>query len=156
MSGTDRADVRVLPPVLLLIALAAAAALRFALPSARFPWPVGLGRGLGFAVIAAAVALAVVAVRELHRHRTTIDVRGASTTVVRSGPFGRSRNPVYVAMLLLVTGTCLALDAPVALLAVPALGVALSRLAIRPEERYLTAKFGADYRAYTAAVRRWL
>jgi protein-S-isoprenylcysteine O-methyltransferase Ste14 len=38
----------------------------------------------------------------------------------------------------------------------PVFAVALDRLAVRPEERHLAARFGEDYRDYSARVRRWL
>ena len=150
----DRADVRVLPPVILLGALALGLVSRAVLPGARLPrrgW-----RWLGLASIALAVALVASAVREMRRARTSLDVRKPTGALVSGGAFGVSRNPIYLSMVLLYLGVSLLLDSlPMVLLAGP-LGTVLYRAAIEPEERYLEEKFGATYRSYKATVRRWI
>ncbi len=89
-------------------------------------------------------------------HRTAILPGGATNTVLRSGPFRVSRNPLYLGLIALDAGLALLTPSVWALLFVP-LGVAALRWgAIGPEERYLAAKFGADYQAYRISVRRWL
>jgi len=72
------------------------------------------------------------------------------------GPYRWSRNPIYVAMTLLTIGIggllargWIAILAPLALWAV-------HRLAVLPEEAYLSEKFGEPYRDYSARVRRYL
>lgn len=50
----------------------------------------------------------------------------------------------------------LALDWEWTALLVPATALVLWAMVIRKEERYLAAKFGADYRTYQTRVRRWL
>jgi hypothetical protein len=76
--------------------------------------------------------------------------------IVASGPFRFSRNPIYIALLLIHCGLALVLRSPVALqLALPALLVLHFGVMLR-EERYLSARFGDSYDAYRASVRRWL
>ena len=89
-------------------------------------------------------------------NRTAI-LPGASTKVLlQSGPFRVSRNPLYLGMIALDAGLALLTPSAWALLLVP-VGIATLRWgAIGPEERYLVAKFGADYQDYCAGVRRWL
>ena len=76
--------------------------------------------------------------------------------LIPNGPYRFSRNPMYVAMTLVVLGLGIALNdlwvslfAPVSLLAV-------HFIAVLPEERYLAEKFGESYRGYVAHVRRYL
>lgn len=96
-------------------------------------------------------ALAVMA-----RHRTALLPGGSTRLVLMSGPFGLSRNPLYLGLIVLDAGLALLWPSMWALLMLPA-GVAAVRWgAIGPEERYLTAKFGADYEAYRQRVRRWI
>ena len=94
--------------------------------------------------------------RELSKARTAFDVRKPTTNLVRQGVFRLSRNPVYFSMLLLCAAIALLANS-VALLALslPA-GSALCLLVIRKEERYLEQKFGSEYLAYKASVRRWI
>ncbi len=89
-------------------------------------------------------------------HRTAVLPGGATTTVLQSGPFRLSRNPLYVGLIALDLGVALLAHSFWALVLVPVGVMALTWGAIRPEERYLTGKFGSDYDAYRARVRRWL
>ena len=89
-------------------------------------------------------------------HRTSILPGGATTAVLQSGPFRVSRNPLYVGLVALDAGLALLAGSFWALVFVPVGIVALIWGAIWPEERYLAGKFGDDYAAYQARVRRWL
>jgi protein-S-isoprenylcysteine O-methyltransferase Ste14 len=88
-------------------------------------------------------------------HRTSILPGGATNVVLQSGPFRVSRNPLYVGLIALDAGLALLAGSFWALVLVPVGIAALVWGAIRPEERYLAAKFGAEYEAYRARVRRW-
>jgi protein-S-isoprenylcysteine O-methyltransferase Ste14 len=150
---TDRAEVKVLPPLVLLAALVAQAVLWSLAPARMLPALIALL--LGLAVIAGSLALGVVAAREIVRAGTAIDVRNTTTALVESGIFQFSRNPVYLSMVVLVVGVGLALNSFWSLLLALPTGYTLDRLAIRPEEPYLEAKFGDAYRAYRERVPRW-
>jgi len=90
------------------------------------------------------------------RHRTALLPGAASTTVIDSGAFARSRNPLYVGLLVGSAGVALLAGSLWALIALPLEWVLLRWGAVLPEERYLAAKFGATYADYTSRVRRWL
>ena len=84
-----------------------------------------------------------------------VPIRPATTLVV-SGPYRFTRNPMYLAWELIVIGVGLAANAPwVILMAIPA-ALLTRRLVIDKEERYLETKFGAEYLDYKARVRRWV
>lgn len=90
------------------------------------------------------------------RHRTALLPGGSTRTIIDRGPFRVSRNPLYLGLIALDAGLALLVPSFWGLVLVP-VGVALLWSgAIAPEERYLTAKFGTDYAAYRARVRRWL
>ena len=92
----------------------------------------------------------------MHVHRTALLPGGATRVVIDDGPFGLSRNPLYVGLVALTVGLSLLTPSFWALVLVP-VGVALLWWgAIRPEEQYLSAKFGAEYDDYRGRVRRWL
>jgi protein-S-isoprenylcysteine O-methyltransferase Ste14 len=75
---------------------------------------------------------------------------------VQRGPYRFSRNPLYLSMILLcVAVAALGNTAWIMLALIPAL-VVLQRGVIDREEAYLDRKFGAEYRAYRARVRRWI
>jgi len=90
------------------------------------------------------------------RERTALLPGGATRVILYRGPFGLSRNPLYLGLIALDVGLALLWPSGWALLFVP-LGVAGLRWgAILPEERYLSTKFGTDYDDYRRRVRRWL
>ena len=79
-----------------------------------------------------------------------------STTVVTTGLYRLSRNPIYLGLAALYLGLAFAANSGWAvILLLPILAVMRYGVIAR-EERYLEAKFGDDYRAYKARVRRWL
>lgn len=108
--------------------------------------------------VAAGVALIVGARLALHRARTTWHPAGPerTTTLVRSGVFRFSRNPIYLGMQLVLVGLAVALANPLSLVLAAVFAVWMDRFQIRPEERALSRAFGSEYHAYSARVRRWL
>jgi protein-S-isoprenylcysteine O-methyltransferase Ste14 len=80
----------------------------------------------------------------------------ATTSVVDSGVYRISRNPMYLGFLLVLTGWAGYLSHVLPFLFLPAYVGYMNRFQIAPEERMLAAKFGRDYEAYRQAVRRWL
>jgi protein-S-isoprenylcysteine O-methyltransferase Ste14 len=107
-------------------------------------------------LVAAAVALFVSAVRTFRAAGTPVPGNEPTTTIVRSGPYRLSRNPIYVAFSLLVLGLAVWADT-LWLLATLAIALALMAFVVIPrEERYLLRRFPDDYARYRASVRRWL
>lgn len=92
----------------------------------------------------------------IHTHRTALLPGAATVTVIDTGPFARSRNPLYVGLLVCSAGLALLAGSLWALVALPLEWALLTWGAVVPEERYLTDKFGPAYVDYTRRVRRWL
>jgi protein-S-isoprenylcysteine O-methyltransferase Ste14 len=150
---TDRAEVKILPPIVLATALGLQALVAFQFPTRFIPNAMALGAGA--AVVAASVALVLLAVRKIKRAGTAFDSRKPTTSIVATGVYRFTRNPVYFSMILFVVGVGLMLNSPLALLLAIPTGSALCLSAVRPEERDLEGKFGREYRAYRDAVQRW-
>jgi protein-S-isoprenylcysteine O-methyltransferase Ste14 len=92
------------------------------------------------------------------RARTTINpikVEEASS-IVTSGVYRRTRNPMYVGLTLLLLGWTVFLATPWAVLGPVFFVLFITRFQIVPEERVLTSKFGREYTDYQDHVRRWL
>jgi len=104
----------------------------------------------------AGAVLAMSGVVGFSRAKTSrVPIRPA-TSLVTSGPYAFTRNPMYLG-LALATGSCgllLMTWWPIILL-IPTL-VIIQRFVIVPEERYLHRRFGRDYETYARRVRRWL
>jgi protein-S-isoprenylcysteine O-methyltransferase Ste14 len=109
---------------------------------------------LGVAGLGTAMA-GVVAFRA---HRTTVDPLrpDGATSVVSSGIYRVSRNPMYLGFALMLAAWAVQLGATVALVGLPLFVLYMNRFQILPEERLLTKKFGDQYLAYMRTVRRWI
>lgn len=136
-----------------LAAIALHLAVPLALPRGFLTPTIMLG---GAALITVGVALVVLARRAFAQRGQPTDPGRSTSALVTTGVFAVSRNPLYLGGVCVLVGTALALNLPwVLMLLLPAL-VACHYVLIVPEERYLVAKFGADYHAYAATVYRWL
>ena len=80
----------------------------------------------------------------------------ASSTLVNTGIFAISRNPVYLGMLLVMLAICLALNNLFGLIAPLLFTLYITRFQIIPEERALNKVFGEEFVAYRQKVRRWI
>ena len=110
----------------------------------------------GIAVAVVGIAVMVRAQIDMgNSWRIGVDQR-ETTALVRTGMFGRIRNPIYAAMLTFAFGSALLAPNPVSILG-PALALATIELQVRRvEEPYLLAKHGDAYRGYTARVGRFI
>jgi protein-S-isoprenylcysteine O-methyltransferase Ste14 len=145
---------RILPPRLVLILLAAMVALHLLLPGAAL---LVLPYNLAGAVVAAAgFAITLSGARMFSRVGTNIRTFNEPGVLVTDGLFRWSRNPMYLGFVLLLLGTAMLLGTATPFLAVALFAVVADRWYIRFEERAMKAKFGADYAAYMHRTRRWI
>jgi protein-S-isoprenylcysteine O-methyltransferase Ste14 len=123
-----------------------------------FPFDSRLRFAIAGAFAGFAVAVSAMGMLAFRHARTTINpvtIENASS-IVTSGIYSRTRNPMYVGLTSLLLGWAVFLAAPWVILG-PALFVLFTnRFQIVPEERVLTSKFGRQYTDYQARVRRWL
>ena len=148
-------ELKIPPPAVAILIGAAMGFLAPLGPSVALWSTLRMVMSVGIALAGAAIALA--GDLEFKRAKTTINPfrPGNATTLVTSGVFRRTRNPMYVGLTLVVLGWAVYLDSMGALLG-PVLFVAyIDRFQIVPEERILSEKFGAAYAQYTSRVRRW-
>jgi protein-S-isoprenylcysteine O-methyltransferase Ste14 len=142
------------PPVVAVLLFAAAwglEALAGAGPVVPLPW-----RWAGLLPFGAGLALAVTALLHFHARRTTHDPFGTPTSLVTTGPYRRSRNPMYVGLLVASAGAGV-LRGTVPFLAVaPALFLVLRTQQVPWEEARMERLFGEAYLAWKARTRRWL
>jgi protein-S-isoprenylcysteine O-methyltransferase Ste14 len=92
------------------------------------------------------------------RAKTTVNPVHPETasSVVTTGIFGYTRNPMYVGLALVLTGWAVWLSVPWVFLGPIVLVLFLRRFQIVPEERAMSLKFGRDYDDYRKRVRRWI
>ena len=109
-------------------------------------------------LLAAGLALMALAAMQFIRAKTTINpMRPArATALMVSGVFKLSRNPIYLADLLILAAFCVWLGNVINVLMLVFFVCYIARFQIEPEERALRTLFGETYSAYCANVRRWL
>jgi protein-S-isoprenylcysteine O-methyltransferase Ste14 len=125
----------------------------------RRPWPFlpdALGRVLGIVLGAAGLLLAAPAIASFRRARTHPEPWRPSTALVTTGIYRFTRNPIYLGMALVALGVAFFANSAWALLALPLAMLAIRWGVIAREEAYLTRRFGGEYLAYKARVRRWI
>ncbi|MCM3900758.1 MAG: isoprenylcysteine carboxylmethyltransferase family protein [Pyrinomonadaceae bacterium] len=142
------------PPFVYLCAIALGRLLHFAC-AVRLVSRAG-GVLLGVTAVLVAVALFVYAVRTFGTAGTPVPGNRPTSTIVRSGPYRWSRNPIYLSFSLLQLGVAFWVNSLWLLVTlIPAVAL-MSFVVIPREEQYLETRFPSDYLAYKASVRRWL
>ncbi|HET6233332.1 MAG TPA: isoprenylcysteine carboxylmethyltransferase family protein [Longimicrobiaceae bacterium] len=150
----DHAGVFVPPPLFYAVPLVAGLLLQLRWPLADLP--VAAARTLAVVFLIVAVAVFAPALGSFRRaHTSMIPVR-PSTALVIAGPYRFTRNPMYVGLGALYLAVACWFGVTWALVLFPVGVLLVQRFAILPEERYLEAKFGDEYRSYKASVRRWI
>ena len=115
-----------------------------------------VGDGLGRALVALGVGVTLVAVLQMSHHQTTVIPRRTPSALVTSGLFAWSRNPIYLADTLILTGAILWLDAVLALPLIAVFVWVIQTRFIRDEETRLTIAFGPEFDLWAARTRRWI
>lgn len=149
-----RSEQLLLPPVILVIALAVMTLLHFAVPIAQLvipPWSYA-----GFLPVAVGMALGAVAAAAFRRHQTPVMPRQQPVRLVIEGVFRWTRNPMYLGMTLMLAGVWIILGSLTPILVIPAFVWIIGRLFIDQEERVLDRTFGAEFQHYRERVRRWI
>lgn len=150
----DHAGVPVPPPLLYAAGLAVGLGLerlwRLPRPSARVAKP------LGAVLLVLGAALPASGATLFRRRRTSVLPVRPTTSLVTSGPYRLTRNPMYLGFALGHAGLALRRRSTWGLLTLGPVLAAVDRVVIDREERYLERAFGEEYRRYAQRVRRWL
>jgi protein-S-isoprenylcysteine O-methyltransferase Ste14 len=125
-------------------------------PPLYMPAAVRLAACAAFALVG--IVFSVAGVASFRRARTTVDPTNpeAASSLVTSGIYHVTRNPMYVGLSFVLLAWAIFLSSAWALLGLLAFVLYIGRFQIAPEERALAKLFGSEYTAYQAKVRRWL
>ncbi|MBL8575993.1 MAG: isoprenylcysteine carboxylmethyltransferase family protein [Mesorhizobium sp.] len=145
------------PPVIYVLGIAASLALHTIYPLPWFGSPLSdILVAVGWLALLAMVALFFTAFRAMARAKTPINPNSPPEHLLSEGPFGISRNPIYLADTLLLLGVGLVTGITWFLPAAIIAALVTKKVAIEKEERWLADKFGKRYRDYAKRVRRWI
>jgi len=152
---TDTANVIMRPPIAWAVAVLVGLALNWFMPLPLVSAAVPAG-WLGTMVFALALALVAWAIATITRADSNVPTSLPTTTLVDTGPYRFTRNPIYLGMVLGLIGLAIAFNSLWLLLTLVPFALAIRYGVIAREEAYLERKFGDVYRRYRARVRRWL
>lgn len=109
----------------------------------------------GWSMVAVAILLILHVLARLRKHSSTNPL-GTPRTLLTTGVFAYSRNPLYAADILAVTGCALASGSYMSLVFPALCFIIIDRLVIPVEESFLALAHSSAYAAYRSSVRRWL
>jgi protein-S-isoprenylcysteine O-methyltransferase Ste14 len=150
------AQVRFPPPLIFFGAILLGVIVQRVAVPLSLPLAPGLRVTAGVLILACAVSL-VVSARILFKRTGQSPIPWKPTPeLILQGPYRFTRNPMYVGVTLFLLGLGLTVNNLwISLFAAPAL-LAVHFIAVLPEERYLSEKFGESYRSFLAQVRRYV
>jgi protein-S-isoprenylcysteine O-methyltransferase Ste14 len=153
----DHPDIIVFPPVIPLSTLAISCVLQWLAPLGLIE-NIDQGWRIGWGVVIFVVGLlmTIVGRRTLLRHGTNVNPLQPTTALVTDGIFRRTRNPLYVGIIITQYAVALIFALDWLLLLILPNWMVLHFAVVTREERYLERKFGEAYRRYKARVPRYL
>jgi protein-S-isoprenylcysteine O-methyltransferase Ste14 len=151
----DTAQVMIRPPLAWGLAVISGLALDWIVPLPFLPADLPTG-WVGAIVFAFALALVAWAIVTMTRAGSNVPTNRPTTTIVESGPYRFTRNPIYLGMFLGLAGLAIAFDTLWLLMTLVPFGLVIRYGVVAREEAYLERKFGDVYRGYRSRIRRWL
>ncbi len=152
-----RLETQVPPVIWTALSIALMFAIAAVVNERLIPDEIGLVAAVVLCAVGGAISLAGVA--RFGQAKTSVDPHTISkaSSLVASGVYGYTRNPMYLGMFCVVMGVGIWQGSLLATgLSSAGYLAILTRLQIMPEERMLTEKFGDEYRIFAASVRRWI
>ena len=148
--------VRFPPPALFVAGLGAGVVIDRFIPAGWMPSGHRLWEVIGVALGVVGLAVVYTGIISFRRHRTAVYPNRPASTLVATGVYAYTRNPMYVGMTTFYVGGVLLLHSPGALLLLPIVLRLLFVHVVQREEAHLQHAFPAEYARYCAGVRRWL
>lgn len=152
----DTAAIRIPPPLFFFVCLGFGLLLEYTFPIRLISLPLMLRVIVGCIFILISGYFALSAFVVLSKNKTPFGTGKPTVKIATNGPFRFSRNPLYLLLLLLLFGIAVLASSLWLFITIPILFALFLFNAVKPEERYLSQKFGAEYLDYKAKVRRWI
>ena len=145
------------PPVIVFVVSAVLLRLIQSITS-DFHLTIPFGQYIALFTLSAGIAIALAGVIEFSKHKTTVDPTkpGKASSMVTSGIYRYTRNPMYLGMVVVLFGGVIYYGNPFTILALLFLVWYLTQFQIKPEEEILKENFGKPYTDYMKRVGRWV
>lgn len=148
-------DLKIIPVVQVIIAAVLMGILAKTLPAFSYNFSAKISVVVLLMVVA--VFIGIMAIVSFKSHNTTVNPTSPekASLVVNTGVFAYSRNPMYLALLLVLFALAVYLSNAATFAVIPFFIAYITQFQIKPEERALTSLFGQNYSDYRTKVRRW-
>ena len=149
-------ELKIPPPAQFVITAASMFGVSKIVPALKFSLSGSTALGIGLGIIG--LSSGIMGVTQFRKAQTTPNPQALEkvSSLVTSGIYQYSRNPMYLGLVLILLGWALYLSHFLAFILIPIFMMYMTRFQIQPEERMMTQKFGDKYRAYLNKVRRWI
>jgi protein-S-isoprenylcysteine O-methyltransferase Ste14 len=156
MNDIQSLEVKIPPPFVAALIIIAMWGISNLLPSLPLPNAVRIYTAIAIVLLGGFFGLA--GIISFYQAETTINPMKPETasSLVSSGIYRITRNPMYVGLLLDLVAYAVFLSSAWALLGPISFFAYISRFQVAPEERALEKLFGQEYSSYKLRVRRWL
>ena len=151
----DRLNLKVPPAVVFLCCIGLIWLLNYLMPDASL---LNVHRWITRLLLAIGGLIALAGVIQFQRQSTTVNPHRPDNTssLVNTGIYSVSRNPMYLGMLILLVAYLLRTGQPAGLLVLLLYVLYMTRFQIKPEEKVMEQTFGEAYKTYRQRVRRWI
>jgi protein-S-isoprenylcysteine O-methyltransferase Ste14 len=144
---------RILPPTYLVISVITMVLLHFLAPiSELIPYPWTL---FGLVPLAAGITLNLIADSAFRKKQTTVKPFELSTALITAGVFQICRHPMYLGMVLILSGLGIFMGSLSPLIIIAIFAILMELVFVRAEEKMLQQQFGPVWDAYRNKVRKW-
>lgn len=126
------------------------------IPVVHSPEATRLLANVGWLIALLGLALSLSGIATFRRAQTTMFPFEPATRLVERGPYRFTRNPMYLGGTISYIGVAAAMNVGWPLVLLPVVMWGVYRFVICEEEKYLAARFGAEYAEYCRRVRRWI
>ena len=145
---------KILPPTYLVASIVLMVVFHFLMPLAEvipYPWQL-----LGSLPLLLGIVLNLMADKALKIFNTTVKPYEESAALITNGVFGISRHPMYLGMVLMLTGIAILMGSLSPFLLIPVFAMVMDKVFVRIEEAMLANQFGNRWLEYKKTVRKWL
>ena len=146
--------INITPPVYLLLAIVVMAVLHYLFPGIKvivYPWKL-----FGVLPLVIGVVINLIADKTFKEHTTTVKPLEDSTSLITTGVFGITRNPMYLGFALILLGIAVLLGSLTPYVVVLVFVIFIDTVFIKYEEKKLEGTFGQAWLDYRKKVRRWI
>jgi len=149
-------ELKIPPPIVFFITAASMWIIALITPTLSYPFPFQKTIAIVLSIIGGIFGIS--SILTFVFLRTTLNSVQVDTvsSLVNSGVYSITRNPMYLSLLFVILGWACILSNILALIVIPMYVLYMNHFQIIPEEIALESKYGDSFIQYKTKVRRWL